>query len=141
MKKKVSSKFRSLAIELTWNNIYIIIKSIISATDKIKCSTDPQTKYHSPKRFHIFLHFPFFMRRKCKKQNLYFYDVADILLLKQQVEIHSHGWTNQPGYFFFFLTLTKIDILGNKKNSKIYGLHLTEINIIFLMYYTTRFLD
>lgn len=76
------------------------------------------------------------MRIKYEKQKLYFYDVADILLLKQ-VEIHSHGWTNQLRYFF----LTFIDILGNKKNSKMYGLHLTEINIIFLMYYTTRFLD
>lgn len=52
---------------------------------------------------------------------------------------HMVEQTNQV--IFFFLTLTKIDILGNKKNSKIYGLHLTEINIIFLMYYTTRFLD
>lgn len=36
--------------------------------------------------------------------------------------------------------LTFIDIWGSKKNSKIYGLHLTEVNIIFLMYYTMRFL-
>lgn len=80
MKKKINSKFRSLAIELIWNNIYIIIKSIIDAADKMKYSTDPQTKCPSSKLFHFFFLFPFFMRRKYKKQNLYFYDAADSFL-------------------------------------------------------------
>lgn len=80
MKKKSNSKFRHLARELTWNNIYIIIKTIIIPTDKMKYSTDPQTEYLSSKLFHILL-FPFFMSRKCKKQNLYFYDAADSFLL------------------------------------------------------------
>lgn len=47
---------------------------------KMKYSTDPQTKYLSPKLFHILLFF-FFMSRKYKKQNLYFYDAADSFLL------------------------------------------------------------
>lgn len=52
------------------------------------------------------------MRRKYKKQNLYFYDTADSFLLsysKQQLGINLHGVTNQPGHFL----LTFIDILGN----------------------------
>lgn len=46
----------------------------------MKYSTDPQTKYLSSKLFYILL-FPFFMSRKYKKQNPYFYDAADSFLL------------------------------------------------------------
>lgn len=94
----MNSKFRSLTVELTQNNIYIIIKSIISATDKMKCSMfDPQTKYHSFKLFHICLHSPFFIR-KYEKQNLYFYDIADTFLLKINSKLkfpHMVEQTNQ----------------------------------------------
>lgn len=98
----MNSKFRSLAVELTQNNIYIIIKSIISATDKMKCSTDPQTKYHSFKLFHICLHFPFFMRRKYEKQNLYFYDVADTFLLKINTKLKFPHMVEQTNQLIFF---------------------------------------